>query len=196
MLCPRWDSNRAPTLEKPPLPRKHSQSCPVRGRYNRIRSPGCAHCAHPLFYPLDAAPIDLMQSFERGECLSTARYRSASCHHFSGATRNPTRDPGQALMCGASRGLGFNERHSVATSFEPLMGEKTDKAMTRTSPYRASNSHYAQRVPERRKVHYRRGKRPAAADKRPSRYAWRPRNSLSWGSSSILLLIFETAAAR
>lgn len=98
--------------------------------------------------PLDAAPTGLMQSLERGECLSTARHRSASCHHFSGAPRNPTRDPGRPLMCGASRGLGFNKRHSVATSFEHLMGGKTDKAMTRTSPYRASNSHAAQRVPE------------------------------------------------
>ena len=50
--CPRWDSTLAPDLEYPPLPWKHPQSGPVRPIYDLIRSPGCAHCAHPLFCPL------------------------------------------------------------------------------------------------------------------------------------------------
>lgn len=45
----RWDSNRTPPLENPPLPRKPSQYSPVRAQSNRIRSPRCAHCAHLLF---------------------------------------------------------------------------------------------------------------------------------------------------
>jgi ribosomal protein L32 len=39
----------AASPESPPVRRKPSQSGPVRCRYNRIRSPGCGHCPHPLF---------------------------------------------------------------------------------------------------------------------------------------------------
>jgi hypothetical protein len=49
--CPRWDSNRAPPLENPPLPRKPPQSGQVRSPYNRIRSAGCVHIVHTLFLP-------------------------------------------------------------------------------------------------------------------------------------------------
>jgi hypothetical protein len=60
--CPRWDSNRPPPLENPPLPRKPPQSGPVRPRYGRIRSPGCAHCAHP------GNPENAPRSAQRNDC--------------------------------------------------------------------------------------------------------------------------------
>jgi hypothetical protein len=50
--CPRWDSNRVPPLDFPPLPRKPPQSGPVRPMYNSVRSQRCAHCAHLHFCPL------------------------------------------------------------------------------------------------------------------------------------------------
>jgi hypothetical protein len=49
MPCPRWDSNCIPAPANTGLPRKHPQSGPVRRRYGRVRSPGCAQCAHLLF---------------------------------------------------------------------------------------------------------------------------------------------------
>ncbi|ABK03238.1 hypothetical protein Arth_1851 [Arthrobacter sp. FB24] len=57
--CPRWDSNRTPVLAIPPLPRKPAESGPVRHQYNPIRSPRCAHCAHPLL-PISATSTGLL----------------------------------------------------------------------------------------------------------------------------------------
>jgi beta-galactosidase GanA len=47
--CPRWDSNRVPALVNTGKSRKHRQSDPIRPQYAPVRSPKCAHCAHPLF---------------------------------------------------------------------------------------------------------------------------------------------------
>jgi hypothetical protein len=86
-----------------------------------ILSPNASECDDP---------------FGRAESLSTAGLRSVHYDDVPWLGWNPTKDLGRALLSGASRGMGFNERHSVAASFEHLMGEKIDEDMTRTSPHR------------------------------------------------------------
>jgi hypothetical protein len=44
---PRWDSNRVPALTNTGLPRKHTESGPIRSMYPPVRNGKCAHCAHP-----------------------------------------------------------------------------------------------------------------------------------------------------
>ena len=60
MLCPRWDSNRVPALVNTGKSRKHRQSDPIRPQYAPVRSPECAHCAHP-FLSTSATPTGLLR---------------------------------------------------------------------------------------------------------------------------------------
>ena len=133
ICCARGGTRTGPP--KPAAPPKTSPSGPVRHRYKRIRSPGCAHCVHTLFLPSLLHRPERCRSPSDAEnpacCAPSFRALSPSSRVLAGACGSATR-PRPSTDVGDESEAGNQRAPWCCASFGHLMAERMETCMIRS----------------------------------------------------------------